>query len=254
MFNIFFMLRIAVKHWVALLLAAIIAGGAVFAYFNFMTEPKYSARGSIIVTNGTIIVGAPYTSDDSSLKQADVVTSLNFAETVTDILKNPPIYKELAHEIGDVYSFAHLQSMATIKRRNEDTLFIDVTFTTNDPAESVGLVNKYLELAPDYINKVVSNTASYVTPADSASEVYINTMTMTGIAAIAGAAAVYLIIFLIYSSDSIIRDEESFRERFDIPVIGVIPDFTRAKSNESKYYRYSKYYGYGGKKNDIQEK
>ena len=40
--------------------------------------------------------------------------------------------------------------------------------------------------------------------------------------------------------------EEDFKERFDVPVLGNIPDFAKAKSG--KYYKNYKYYGKGGNK------
>lgn len=243
-FNFFFMLRIALKHWWVLVLSAIIAGVAAFSYFNYIVEPKFAAKGSIIVTNGSIIAQGDV-DDDSKVENADISTSLNFAETVADILETSGIFKQLANETGNRFTYGQLQGMALVERRANNTLFIDVTFTTTDSALAVELVNKYLDLAPDYINSHVTNTASAVTKADYANEVYLNTLTTVAIAAVAAAAVVYLIIFLIYSSDAIIRDEESFRERFDIPVMGVIPDFANAKTKESKYYKYNRYYGYG---------
>lgn len=249
MFNLFFMLRIALKHWVAIVLAAVIAGTSVFCYFNFLATPKYSSTGSIIVTNGAIIVGSNGTAvGGTTINYTDVVTSLNFAETVADILEMPDLYKEMAHELGDKYSFHELSSMATVTRRGDSTLFFDITFTTTDPMECISLVNTYLDITPQYINKIVNNSAATIQKAEAAVELMGNTVTMSGFAAIIGAAVVYFIIFLVYSSDSIIRDEESFRERFDIPIIGVIPDFANAKSKEGKYYKYSRYYGYGDNK------
>ena len=42
------------------------------------------------------------------------------------------------------------------------------------------------------------------------------------------------------------KSEEDFNERFDVPVLGNIPDFAKAKSG--KYYKNYKYYGKGGNK------
>lgn len=251
MFNLFFMLRIAMKHWMVMAAVAIIAAASTFCYFNYVAEPQYTATGSIIVTNGAIITNGinNNNNDETSINQTDVATSLNFAGTVKDILTMPDLYKKLAHELGDLYTGPQLEGMATVERRNDETLFFDVTFTTNNPDESIKLVNKYLEISPDYISNMVSNSATSIQKADRSHELMSNSWAMVAIAGVVGAAVVYFIIFLIYSSDSIIRDEESFRERFDLPIIGVVPDFANAKSKEGKYYKYNRYYGYGGNKN-----
>jgi len=269
------MIRIALKHWIILVLAAIIAGGSAFTYFNYMVEPKFSAMGSIIVTNGAVLTLEevdPINKTDK-LENADITASQSFAETAVDILKTHEIYVSLAEIISDnvdnnsekgivnfskKYSYSTLQDMASIKRRNEDTLFIDITFTASNGNEAVNLVNTYLTLVPDYIEGIADNIQVKPISADKSNLVQVSIATITVLAAIAGVTLVYGIIFLIYSSDTIIRNEESFKERFDLPIIGVIPDFTNAKSKESKYYKYNgysrrygynRYYGYGGNNN-----
>ena len=55
-----------------------------------------------------------------------------------------------------------------------------------------------------------------------------------------GAVAAYGILFIIALLDTVIHDEEDFKSKFDIPVIGSVPDFTTANSKSYKSY------GYGG--------
>jgi hypothetical protein len=66
-----------------------------------------------------------------------------------------------------------------------------------------------------------------------------------GIAGLIGALFAFGILILIYSTNTIIRGEEDFLERFNVPVIGTIPDFANAHSE--KYYKSSYYGGYYGK-------
>ncbi|MGI6279611.1 MAG: YveK family protein [Acutalibacteraceae bacterium] len=250
-FNIFFMLKIAAKHFVAILLGAVIAATAAYAYSKYFTEPQYSATGSICVTNGAIISDGTNVDQSDPLQNADIVASLNFVETVKDILDTPGIYKQLSKDIANKYTFTQLKSKISIRRRSERSLFIDISFTSTSREEAVSLVNKYLDTAPDYISSYVPNVATAVTHADYANQAQLNASTVMFIAAILGAAVVYVIIFLIYSADTVIRDEESFKQRFDVPVIGIVPDFSSAKGKEDRYYRYYGRYGhysYGGNK------
>ena len=80
--------------------------------------------------------------------------------------------------------------------------------------------------------------------AEGASQTYPRTISFTLTAACIGILVAYSIILVIYSTNTIIRSEEDFRERFDIDVIGAIPDFARARHD--KYYYKSTYYGRGG--------
>ncbi len=262
-FNLFFMLKIALKHWLALFAAAIICAGAVYGYFNFIAEPKYSAKGAVVITNGEILKesteissgvdGSVITNEETveaeTIRNTDIVTSINFLDTAIDYLEDPGIYKRLAEKLGNKYAFSDLKSRTSISRRADNSLFVDVTFTATTRNEAIAIINEFIKLIPDFMSEQVTNSSVYYSLAYSASEVYMNDITMILLAGVGGAAVVYIIIFLIYSADNIIRDEESFKDHIDINVIGVVPDFASSKSAESKYYKYGRYYyGYGGNK------
>lgn len=246
-YSLTYMINVAVKHWIALVVAAVVTATAAFSYFNFIAEPKYAASGSIVVTNGTIIDSSVYsgntTNKGGKVENSDVLASLNFADTVTDILKTSDIYKQLAKKIGNKYTFDELMSRTTVTRRSESTLFVDVVFIDESPEEAVEILNEYLKLAPDYINSMIENASSSIIPSDKAYWNYPSDMLLILFGGLAGAIVVYFVIFFIYSSSNVIRDEESFREHFDIGIIGVVPDFTVTKNYEKRYSKA------GGKKN-----
>ena len=81
---------------------------------------------------------------------------------------------------------------------------------------------------------------------NTAAKVFPRTLVITGVAGIFGAAMAYAVIFLIYCANTVIKGEDDFKDRFDLPILGCIPDFATAKS-EKYYKKYS--YGKGGKAN-----
>ena len=95
------MLHVAVRYWIAIALAAVFAAGVAFSYINFIAPPKYSAKGSIVVTNGKIITESynDKLASNSKVENSDIVASLNFVDTITDILRTSGIYKILAENI-----------------------------------------------------------------------------------------------------------------------------------------------------------
>lgn len=250
-FTLLSLVRIALKHIFLLLAAAIVFGAAAFGYFEFLVEPKYSATGSVLVTNGSILVNEDGTYQSTSFNSADLTASINFTTTVCDILETNGAFQIMAERLNNEYSYTQLSSMASIARRDSMSLFIDVSFVTNDPQKSVALVNEFLSVAPEYINSYVPGATTAISVAETASKSFPNTLIYSVVASIFGIALVYFIILLIYSSNTVIQDEEDFSERFDVPVLGSVPDFTSAKSGSAYYkkYGYSKYgyskYGYG---------
>ena len=241
-FTLFSLVKIALKHLYILILAAIVCGAGMFSYCHFLVTPIYSATASMIVTNGAIIDSE----NSNKVSGSDISASKNFAATACDVLKTNDIYKELAQKLSNKYTYSTLRSSASITPRNEDTLFIDISFTSTSKDEAVVLVNNFLELVPSHIGEVFPGALVKTFEADSARKVSPKTINSTFYAAVVGAALAYLIILIVYSLNTVIKSEEDFKERFDVPVLGNIPDFAKAKSG--KYYKNYKYYGKGGNK------
>ncbi len=241
-----YLLNIALKYWVAILLSAILTAGVAFSYINFLAEPKYTARGSIVVTNGRIINQEDSSGTATKVENSDIVASINFVDTIVDILKTPGIYEKLSKELDSDYTFGQLMGKTSISKRSTNTLFIDIRFTSSDPKDAINILNKYLELAPDYIRSMVVDASASIVKADSSYWDYPSNFTIISLGAILGAALMYLLVFFIYSSSNVIRDGEDFEEICGIDVIGIVPDFAASKSRERKY---GGYYGTGGNKN-----
>ena len=101
-------------------------------------------------------------------------------------------------------------------------------------------------MLPEYITNSFPDTKLSSYSADTSYKVYPTTTKTTFTVALLGAVLIYTILLIIYLLNTSITTEEGFKERFDIPVLGAIPDFSAARS--SKYSKYNKniYYGYYG--------
>ena len=231
-----------------------LTGIGAFCFCEFVAVPQYSATGSIMVTNGSIVSDKTtnfgdndelYGNNDGNIDSADITASLNFTYTLIDILNTPDLYMELSEKMGGTYTYNQLKSLANVARRSNNTLFIDVSFNANSREEAMTLVNTYLEIAPDYINEYAKGVRSKPVFADNASQTYPRTILATGISGLLGALIAYAILFLVYCANTVIKGEDDFKDRFDIPVLGCIPDFSASK-NDQYYKKYN--YGKGAKK------
>ena len=245
-FDLIPILKMAVKNIFILILVGIVFAGSVFVYCNYFATPKYSSTGSLLVTNGAILTDIS-TGERSTLNNTDIVASINLVETVADILNTNGIYKNLAKNLNYEYTYKDLMSMVTISRKSSESLFIKVSFSASDTDESIKLVNTFLELAPSYINEYVPNSEVAFSPADSSVKTFPQTLSFMVIAAVAGMGITLLILVLIYSSNTVIKGEDDFSKRFDVEILGNIPDFDRSKSSKYNSYNYAyHYYGRGG--------
>ncbi len=241
-FNLMQIIKLAVKNIFILILVGIVCASATFGYCKFIATPKYSATGSLLVTNGAIMSNY---SDMGTTNNTDIVASINLVETVSDILNTNGIYKLLAEELDGEYTYENLRSKVSVKRKSENSLFINISFSDKDPEMSIKLVNNFLSLAPSYINEYVPNSEVAVSYADASAKTYPQTFTLMVMATMAGMIISFLVLFLINSTNTIIKDEDSFAERFGIPVLGNIPDFEKSRSDKYSSYNYGYGYGYG---------
>ena len=236
--SIYHLLRVFVKNILVIILVALVSGVAAFSYCQYFVEEKYAATGSVIVTNGAIL----YDKDNksNSVQSSDIAASINLLSTVEDILSTNDIYKRLAEELGGQYTYTQLKNCVKIEKRGDNSLFIDVRFQTSSKSETIKITNTFLELAPAYISKFIPHSASTaVTMADTAVKTAPQTKVTTITAMFIGAIICYAVVYLISLSNVTIENESDFRDRFDIPVLGNIPDFSEM-DNKNPNYNYKR--------------
>ncbi len=219
-----YLLGLAWKRIWALFGVAILMITAAICYCKFVATPIYTAKASIIVTNGGSVTSNEI-ADDKWVSNSDIVASINLIETVVDVLETNDIYKQLADTLDGDYTYGELKSRASISPRGEQTMFIDVSFSADTPEEATLLVNSFVELAPGYISEPISYSSSKYYLAENASKTYPVTGRFAMIAAVLGIIVTYGIFLLIDIFDRAIKGENDFVSRFDIPLLGVVPDF-----------------------------
>ena len=242
------LLKLALKHIYVLILAGVVFAAVAFSYCKFVAVPKYSATGSVLVTNGSIInnntqSSATYSTSSKNVSYTDINASLQLADTINDILNTNDIYKELSNEDSNRYTYSNLKSRSSVKRRSTDSLFIDVTFVASTPEEALRLTNKFLNLTPDYVkNYIPSANTAIATQPDRAGKTYPRTSFYTLAAGLCGVIIAYAIVYIISLTNNSIKDEDDIVNHYDIPVLGNVPDFANAKSKEYSAYKKG---GYG---------
>lgn len=229
------------RLWVLILAAVIFATGA-FCYCEFLATPQYTATASVLVTNGGI-VSQQVGNENDTISSTDISASKSLVDTVIDILKISDIYKDLAEELDGKYTYDQLKNHMSIKAKENRSMFVDVSFKAANPKEAVRIVNKFVAMTPEYIVEFVPYSyVAVAATADAASLVFPRTKTTTATAALIGIAFAFGLVFLIDSFDQAILGEKDFTSHFDIPLIGVIPDFESTGVVAS-----SNYYQKGGK-------
>jgi len=250
------LLQLAWKHISAIVLAAVIFACSAFAYAAYVVVPTYSTTATIIFTNGGIVndnqgLDSQYgTTQREYVSGSDISASDSLGQTVVEILKTPGIYKELAKELGGNYTYTGLSGGFSIQRKSEETLLIDIKYTSTDGDEAVKISNKFADISCDYISDYIPYAkVKVVAEAISFQQVSVGAVKLAIICGLAGALLAYGVYFLLDLSDNSIRGEEDYNANYTAPLLGVVPDFEETKAAyKYKRYGYGKYgyskYGY----------
>ena len=249
-FSIYHIFRLVIKNFLIIFLCAVLLGVATFCYCEFKLEERYSASGSIIVTNGGMLEASPNDSQyvgGDKINNSDITASINMLNTVKDLLlSKDSIYKNLSEKLDGKYSANQLKKLVSITTRDDYSLFIDVKFELNNQKDVVKITNMFLELTPDGIKEVLPySRTSIITLSTGAKKTYPRTLISTAIAMIMGALLAFVVVYVISLFNTTIKSEEDFKERYNIHVLGDIPDFATAKSGKytKSYYKGGNYYG-----------
>ena len=230
------LISIAKKNLLVLISVTVVCAVAAFFASSYLLTPTYQSKVSFVATNGG--VGTSVQTTDK-IGSADISASLAMVNTYVDILKTTNMYKQLANELNNDYTYNQLKKMITIQSRSEDSLFIDVFVTSPKPSESVRIANTFLELGEEYVaasmNEPDKLLILQVEESSSAVKNYPNTTLNVLEAGFLGFAATFAIILVVFLLDKTIKGEKDFTQNYDIPVLGVIPYF-KAAANGAKNY------------------
>lgn len=244
--SLMYLLNLAWRRIIVLAVAFVVFAAVAFGYCEFVATPSYSAKSSILLTNGGSLINSDL-EDTESIVNNDIVASINMMDTYIDFLKEPTIYRQLASVMKTKlpeqnFKWDRLREMANIQMRNDNSLFIDITFSASDPDVAIMLTNSFAALTPEYFSGTFSYaTVDVTSEAEKASQTYPRTATFTLLAGVVGAVIGFGVVLLLDSMDQAISGEEGYTSRFDIPLLGSVPYF-ESSASVSNYGDYKEGY------------
>ncbi len=244
--SLYVIFKIARKRILPLIVTFVLAAAFAFSYCKFIATPIYGATASIIVTNGAVVATEnASTSSGDKVLGSDIQASLLLADSVVDILRTADIYQSVADKLGrqdkTQYDYKSIMNHTTVVRRGEDTLFIDITFKDPDPYKAMKVANSFAEESSYYVKDFISKSSpKVVSKAHKATLVSPHTARTTLLVSFGATAVLFIVLLLIELFNNTVKGEEDFTSRYNIPVLGTIPDFEEARKVSS--YRKGGYY------------
>lgn len=216
------------KLWLVIIVG-VLSAAIGFSYCSFFATPGYETTISLFVNNGSV------SEDTDKLTSADVYSSISIVETCVQLLQEPAIYDVVASDTKLGYTRKQLMNMIRVTSRSNEVLIIDVSVTLSNADEAMQIANSFGSLAPDYLKYIMPQIDSKVIRhADEYRQVSPRTKMITAFSMLLGVVFVVSIIVLRAMFNRTIKGEENFTQRYDIPVLGCVPDFHNTKGAKGR--------------------
>ncbi|MBR5322032.1 MAG: hypothetical protein IKU48_00600 [Clostridia bacterium] len=208
------------KNWLIIVLCCVIGVSAAFIYSEFFATRMYQSSVKMSVRESDWSQG---------ITSVGVEVAGEMIENCFVVLEDSVMFEKVAktvnQELDTNYSAAQINSWVSYSRVGE-SVFFRVNVRTPDPELSAVICNAVIAVAPEMIVQYVANIP--VVPVDDAKINYNPVSPNTSKNVILGFMVAFVlicgIIFLVVYFDKTVNDEEKLKERYDISILGVIPN------------------------------
>ena len=231
--NMMAVVGMVMKRWWILVVSTILIGSIFFTVTEYFIPEQYTSIGKLLVSNSVATV------DQEGGLPAETINTLNASarllNTYMELFKTNNFLNKVAADSGTKYSATQLKGMVKYSSLNEtEVLQIEVTCT--DKIDARILCERILDNAQPEVERVgsggsVSVVDEATTPVTPTSP---NKTLNTIIGVLIGMVLGVLIIFIIELFDTRIKTEDDLVTKFDLPILGVIPDLESAMTKGGK--------------------
>lgn len=222
------------KLWIITLVAVIAAIGS-FLIGKTFVKPKYQSGFTAYVNNQTQI-------DRDYLSSSDILASQKLVLTYSKIITSDTVLDAAAEKLGDNYTYERLANKVTTNVLDETEL-IRVNIVASNPEEAYRIAQAVSEVSPTCIQNIVEGSSMRIVDypkyhSERFSPSYVKIGLIGGII---GAVLVATVLIILYFKDDTVKNENDLEARFNVLVVGVIPNLLEESHEKNSNYYYQRY-------------
>ena len=230
--DVFQLVKVLWKRKFLIVLAALVAGLAAFAYSSFVIQPQYTSTTRIYVVNRN-------QADKPGLTNQDLQAGSYLVKDYREIILSQDVLEKVVADQNLTMDAKTLGRKVSVTVP-ADTRIVSISVRDGKPEEASRIANALREVAAQKIISVTRvsdvTTLEEARPATSPSSPNIRRNTM--MATIAGVGFVMVIVLLVELLDDRVKRPEDIEEVMHISLLGVIPNLEKFKSR-GKYGKVS---------------
>lgn len=217
------------KLWLIILVGALFASAA-YGTTKTLIKPTYSAGFTAYVNN------QHYQSSKDTLTSSDVNASKDLVRTYKSILKSSAILSASAKSINLDYVYTKLKGMVQTEVQG-DTEIISVYVVSESPQIAYDLACAIAKVAPQTMSEIVEGSSMKIIdyPYYSENRYGPSYFRYAVLGFLAGALIILIKVIIDFFKDDKIKSEQDIDERFEYPILGVIPDIAVLDTKNAGY-------------------
>ena len=221
--DVFQLVKVLWKRKFLIVLAALVAGLAAFAYSSFVIKPQYTSTTRIYVVNRN-------QADKPGLTNQDLQAGSYLVKDYREIILSQDVLEKVVADQSLAMDAKTLGRKVSVTVP-ADTRIVSISVRDGKPEEASRIANALREVAAQKIISVTRvsdvTTLEEARPATSPSSPNIRRNTM--MATIAGVGFVTVIVLLVELLDDRVKRPEDIEEVMHISLLGVIPNLEKLK-------------------------
>ena len=221
--DVFQLVKVLWKRKFLIVLAALVAGLAAFAYSSFMIKPQYASTTRIYVVNRN-------QADKPGLTNQDLQAGAYLVKDYREIILSQDVLEKVVADQKLTMDAKTLGRKVSVTVPAE-TRIVSISVRDGNPEEASRIANALREVAAQKIISVTRvsdvTTLEEARPATSPSSPNIRRNTM--MATIAGVGFVTIIVLLVELLDDRVKRPEDIEEVMHLSLLGVIPNLEKLK-------------------------
>lgn len=206
-----------------ILLVAIVAGAASYAYSSFLVEPEYRSTTRIYVVNRN-------QSDKPGLTNQDLQAGTYLVKDYREIILSQDVLEKVVSDLGLTINAKTLAKKVQVTVP-ADTRIVSISVSDHKPDEASRIANALREVAAQKIIAVTRvsdvTTLEEARPATGPSSPNIRRNTMMGVGA--GTGLVIVVVLLVELLDDRVKRPEDIEDVMKISLLGVVPNLDKLK-------------------------
>ena len=221
--DVFQLVKVLWKRKFLIVLVALVAGLAAFAYSSFVIKPQYTSTTRIYVVNRN-------QADKPGLTNQDLQAGAYLVKDYREIILSQDVLDKVVNDQSLTIDARTLGKKVSVTVPTE-TRIVSISVRDGKPEEASRIANALREVAAQKIISVTRvsdvTTLEEARPATSPSSPNIRRNTM--MATIAGVGFVTVVVLLVELLDDRVKRPEDIEEVMHLSLLGVIPNLEKLK-------------------------